>query len=60
MCRIRTGRFFPAILVALSITCGPASQALAAGIEPAFVGPPTAIPTEGLGASGPLRPSASL
>jgi len=52
-----TGRFFPAILADMSITCAPV-PARAAGIEPA--GSPTAMPTEGLGMSGPLRASAGL
>ena len=51
MYRVRTGRFFLAILVGLSMTCAPAAQARAADIE-TFAYSPTAMPSENLGGSG--------
>jgi hypothetical protein len=49
---VRTGRFFLAILVGLSMSCAPAAQARAADIGPTFAYSPTAMPSENLGGSG--------
>jgi hypothetical protein len=52
MCQIRIGYFFQAILACLVTTPAPAAQAQTAGIEQAFVGSLTAMPSENLGVSG--------
>jgi hypothetical protein len=58
MCRIRTGRFFPAIRAGLSITCA-AAQARAASVEQAFAGSLTATRKTSAGIPS-LRPGAGL
>jgi hypothetical protein len=53
MCHIFTGRLFLAILACLPTMHAPAAEAqTAAGIEQAFSGSLTAIPTENLGVAG--------
>ena len=53
MCHIRIGCFYFAILACLMTTAAPAARAqTAAGIEQAFAGSLTAMPSENLGVSG--------
>ena len=53
MCHIRMGFFYFAILACLMTTAAPAARAqTAAGIEQAFAGSLTAMPSENLGVSG--------
>src|SRR5882672_2800426 len=53
MCHIGTGCFFLAVLACLPATRAPAAQAqTASGIEQAFAGSLTTMPTENLGVSG--------
>jgi hypothetical protein len=52
MCHIRIGCFFHAILACLMTMPAPAARAQTAGIEQAFAGSLTAMPSENLGVSG--------
>jgi hypothetical protein len=52
MCHIRIGCFFHAILACLMTMPAPAAQAQTAGIEQAFAGSLTAMPSENLAVSG--------